>query len=94
MVCDVMLPSMDGYAIWQACESIRRQAGTRFMFISAGVHTSPVDEAPLLPKPFDLEHLVSTARALMGPTREWAVQARASLTPRAAVPPPGSPSDE
>jgi len=87
VVCDVIMPDMDGY---QICEFVRRQShpgGTRVLLISEIVNSAVLERATaagssdVMPKPFTADELLSKIESLLP-----GVQPPASAEPTAPFP--------
>lgn len=70
IICDIRLPSLDGVTLYRALAEIRPELLPRLIFMSADVPESAesflkVAGAPLLEKPFQLEHLRRTVHQVL-----------------------------
>lgn len=70
IICDLMMPVVDGPAFYERAVALRSEVADRFIFTSAGVFTQRCRAfhervaAPFLPKPINLGHLVREIRRL------------------------------
>lgn len=59
ILCDVMLPGIDGFSVWKQSKRACAEWGTAFVFVSAGSAPGPgATDVPFLSKPFDLSDLL------------------------------------
>jgi CheY-like chemotaxis protein len=63
VVLDLMMPVMNGYAFLAACRAEPQSASTPVLVLSAAPSLSEIS-APVMRKPFELEHLLSTVARL------------------------------
>ncbi|MBI4492817.1 MAG: response regulator [Chloroflexi bacterium] len=60
VLCDVMLPGMDGVTIWRESREVCARAGTAFVLTSAvSIPGARAAGVPFLPKPFELDDLLA-----------------------------------
>ena len=71
ILCDLMLPEMDGPALHDALRNIAPMQAERMVFVTGGVFTARARdflasvENPRLGKPFDIDSLLATVRRLI-----------------------------
>ena len=71
ILCDLMLPEMDGPALYDEVKKVDPSQAVRMVFVTGGVFTARARDFlasvknPRLGKPFDIEALFSLVRARM-----------------------------
>jgi CheY-like chemotaxis protein len=72
MLCDVMMPGLDGMQLYSATLALSREQAGRFVFVTGGVSNPDVHAfledtgRACVEKPFDLHALRATVRKLVG----------------------------
>jgi CheY-like chemotaxis protein len=93
VVCDVILPDMDGFAVCRHVKGHARAHGTPVLLMSGVINTRTREQAAqagsedLLPKPFAADELIRKARALLSVNGDLA----RAPAPAPAAPPPRGP---
>jgi CheY-like chemotaxis protein len=77
ILCDLMLPEMDGPALHDALRSIAPMQAERMVFVTGGVFTARARDFlasvknPRLGKPFEIDSLLATVRRLVSNDTNW-----------------------
>lgn len=71
VVCDLMMPGMDGMTLFEQLEARHPEMAQRLLFVSAWLDDPTVQQfiersgRPVLTKPFEIQHLISAVRDLV-----------------------------